>query len=819
MTKFIHRLFIVFVLLFSLLLIGCGNNAQEVNNYKVNIHLEGGQGCPSEIEIKEGDEFSFATPTKVGYNFIGWFLEDGSLLSTSFNYSNDIDIYAKWEAKSYEVTLDSNGGTDITESKIIIKYDDTLTLPQVQKDGYTFEGWYNGDELVENGKWNTDNNISLVAKWTVKSFTITNGDNYKADDNRYNAPFVINTKYGEEFTLPTLEATGYTFLGWYNGNEKVVSGIYNYIDNIVVNSKWEANTYTITLDVNGGLALDNNTLTVTYGEEFTLPSASKTGYKFLGWYEGDTKYEESGIWNIDNNVTLQAKWDGNFYKINLDVNGGNALSSNSINAKYGSSFSLPTPKKTGYSFLGWYKGEEKIENGKYNYSENISLIAKWQVNNYEITLDVNGGTLLGQNKINVTYEATFTLPSTTRQGYTFSGWYNGNTKVEAGIWQIGSNVTLVAKWDANNYKISLDVNGGNALTNNTLNVPYDSNFTLPTPTKTGYTFLGWFKGEELVVNGKYYYLDNLSLTAKWKANNYELTLDVNGGSVLDQTKINVTYDASFTLPTVTRQGYTLNGWYNGNTKVEAGTWKFEENIALKAKWDIINYDIKYYDGDELILDFDNNLYSFNIESDNFALPIYTKDGYVFRGWYLNKELSGNVITNIDASNLEELVVYAKLEVEVIKNVNLTLELNDGYWFNYDLETISTLRNMFKNDAIITGEQFVSQYGDKAAVVAFLTKTSVLGKDIYKWDFLLDYFSNVNTNDNMQYFFTYYLANHAVPSTQVATLAGFSDPFDNYYLSYDAYLWYVASGTSKTNTNGGRNIISAGNVYDTLTVGI
>lgn len=222
------------------------------------------------------------------------------------------------------------------------------------------------------------------------------------------------------------------------------------------------------------------------------------------------------------------------YKIIFDSNGGTPFQT--IVLEEGEDILIPAedPRKEGYEFLGWYLNGEPYRLEKMP-AEDILLVAKWeklpdQVIEYTITLDVNGGNPLGTNDpytISGESGSIISLPTPTRDGYNFLGWYNGEVKFEETVMP-KENLTLVAKWEklpdpVVEYTVTLDENGGNPLLENTFKGEAGTALVLPIPTRDGYVFLGWYKGEtkfeETVIPS-----ENITLIAKWEEVNVEDTV-------------------------------------------------------------------------------------------------------------------------------------------------------------------------------------------------------------------------------------------------------------------------------------------------------
>lgn len=172
-----------------------------------------------------------------------------------------------------------------------------------------------------------------------------------------------------------------------------------------------------------------------------------------------------------------------------------------------------------------------------------ALYCQWTANSYNVTFDANGGTTPTASK-SVTYDSTYgALPSPTKKGYTFNGWYTaktGGTKVtNTTKVAITAAQTLYAQWTANKYTVTFDKNNPNTTDNITLNkttlsVTYDSTYaSLATASKPGYTFAGWYTaktgGTKIDNSTKVQITANQTLYAHWTANEYVVIYGRNGG--------------------------------------------------------------------------------------------------------------------------------------------------------------------------------------------------------------------------------------------------------------------------------------------------
>ena len=465
---------------------------------------------------------------------------------------------------------------------------------------------------------------------------------------------------GHEFHLPeTYNITGHSFSYWTDSDGNKITSVTPYGD-MEVYAHAPGNSYTVNLDPAGG-NLNENTFTVTYDESYALPTPTRLGYDFLGWYEGDNNIPSSGFWGLDAgaDINLIARWSPIAYSITYELNGGSNSALNPKSYTIEDAFSFRSPTKTGYTFLGWFDEQGNaiaaIEVGS---TGDLNLSARWNDGNaYVVALDPNGGE--ASSTIDVQYDHTYTLPTPTRPGYDFLGWYAGSTSIAiTGTWRYSSDVSVSAHWSIITYAISYQLNGGTNFSLNPNSYTVESNITLRSPSKTGYTFEGWYDQQgNLVSSIQTGTTGNLSLTAHWNdGNDYVVSLNANGGEVSSST-VNVQYDHTYALPTPNKTGYEFLGWYSGSTKISnSGTWRYTSDKSLTAHWSIITYSISYVlNGGS---NNSSNPRSYTIE-DSITLADPVKEGYTFEGWY---DSNNQRIDSIPSGNVGNLTFIARWEV-------------------------------------------------------------------------------------------------------------------------------------------------------------
>ena len=427
-------------------------------------------------------------------------------------------------------------------------------------------------------------NVTMHAVYTVTF----NGNGGTAN------PTSKTVTYGSTYgTLATATKTGYTLEGWYtaaSGGTKVDAGTKVTITaNQTLYAHYKANTYTVTFNGNGGTASQaskNVTYDSTYG---TLPTASRTGYTFSGWYtstSNGTKIDTGTKVTITGNQTLYARWTANTYTVTFNGNGGTVSSSSKKVSYDGTYGTLPTASLTGYTFQGWYTaksgGTQVVAGTKVTITGNQTLYARWKANTYTVVFNGNGGTISGNSSKTVTYNATYgTLPTASRTGYTFTGWYtatSGGTQVAAGTTvKITGNQTLYAQWRANTYTVTFNANGGSVSTGSK-SVTYGGTYgTLPTPTKSGNRFDGWFTaatgGTQVATGTKVSITSNQTLYAHWTVIEYTVTLERGNFS-------------AYGSRVYSRTSSAYNKWQSGGgtlTKKSSGSYYLDGSPKFKIK--------------------------------------------------------------------------------------------------------------------------------------------------------------------------------------------------------------------------------------------
>ena len=380
------------------------------------------------------------------------------------------------------------------------------------------------------------------------------------------------------------------------------------------------------------------------------------------------------------------------YTITYRLNGGtNAKSNPAFYYVTTATIKLANPTRTGYTFKGWYsdsKFKTKVTYIKKGSTGNRTLYAKWSANTYTIKFSGNGaksGSMA--SKTSLKYGISYMLPANTFQakiGYIFNGWntkadgsgksYANKASVKNLTSKNGGVVTLYDQWKKVKYTITYKLNGGtNAKGNPSSYYVTTLTIKLANPTRTGYTFKGWYADSSYrtkvtsITKGS---TGNRTLYAKWSANTYTIKFNGNGaksGSMA--SKASLKYGISYTLPANTFQakiGYIFNGWntkadgsgksYANKASVKNLTSKNGGVVTLYAQWKKVKYTITYKLSGGTNAKGNPAFYYVTTTTIRLANP--TRAGYTFKGWYADSSFKTKV-TEIVKGSTGNRTMYAK----------------------------------------------------------------------------------------------------------------------------------------------------------------
>lgn len=481
------------------------------------------------------------TPTKEGHTFSGWDRETPATMP-----AEDITISGSFTPNKYDATFYKDG---VLFATVPTDFGQVPVAPTegLEKVGYTFTGW--NPALTAIGVDGARYDAMYVAQnvdYKVNVYTM-------GLDGNYGEPEVLSytATADSSVTYPAAEKTGFTI-----ADNSVLSGTVAPDGSLVLSVYYSRNQYTFKTVVDGVEA----PVTYYYGADIEAPAAPvKEGYTFVKW---DATIPAT---MPARDVTVTAVFKINQYTITFVTDGGTAVAP--ITQDYGTAVTAPSaPTKVGYTFAGWDKAiPETIP------AEDMTITAKWTVNQYTITFNTDGGSDVAP--ITQDYGTAVAAPAApTKAGYSFAGWYKDGVAYTFTTMP-AEDITLTAKWSTDSHNAIFVIDGVETI----VPTEFGQVPVAPPASKIGYTFTGWDK--ELVAMGT----EDVTYTAQFKANTYDAIFDANGGAFADgKTSVTVptVFDTAIVAPTEepTRYGYTFNGWSPAVGNMTS------EGITFTAQW-------------------------------------------------------------------------------------------------------------------------------------------------------------------------------------------------------------------------------------------
>lgn len=572
-------------------------------------------------------------------------------------------------------------------------------LGSFDREDRVFDGWNtkedgSGTDYGEGQEVWPEKTLYLYGKWKDK-FTVTYDYNGGTGStaSAYSAP-------GYPAALPGAAREGYLFKGWFEDEGlKMPAGQegeeYTAYADITLYAAWEEEAETpeerpeatVTFDADGG-EMEGGDITAKVGSTIVLPSCTKEGYEFTGWYDGDTCVGQAGEdYTVAGDITLKAHYirkEAPTCTVSFDTDGGKEISP--MKVEKGKAVKLPEAEKEGHIFLGWYKAKEggTRMGTELTVTEDTMLYARWEKESQKpeekpeatVTFDADGGKMEGGD-ITAKVGDTITLPGCTKEGYEFVGWYDGDASVgPAGEqYTVTGDVTLKAHYEKKaevTYLITFDPNGGRRA--EPVKAAKGERITLPGTEKSGYVFLGWYTekkggilfglaGDELEV------AKDMTVYALWEKEKAEGTGDkgqetckvafhTEGGSLKNQT-LTIVKGAGLYLPLPEKKGYDFTGWYLDKSLTQfAGAYRDSYRITkdtdFYAKWEKAKEEDKKDDNtdqgnnaetaDTYTVKYDANGGTVKESSARVTkgkgvkLPAAEREGYAFTGWYTDKQI-------------------------------------------------------------------------------------------------------------------------------------------------------------------------------------
>lgn len=345
--------------------------------FDVVFDLNGAEGSIDIQHIEKGGKVLKPNdPVRTGYTFKGWKFDGKDWDFNESVVTGVTIITADWEAIDYQMTYTSlNEGGIIFEYGKTFHYNDTVTVIALPKKGYSLEGWYLDDDLDhpvstdDDYSFNMpDKDYEISAKWI--QYTLTTSKNI--DGGTITSYSAAPITAGTSVTLEAQTTTGYTWLGWYKGDNLISSDTtFTYEmerENVNIVAKWGLYTLTTTINIDEAgsiLPLYNND-GIEVGSSITLSASANTGYVFKGWYINDEQVGTNPTYTFtmgSNNLVVEARFDYDYVPLNLTRNiedAGTVEGAGSYQYKEERPIAAITTDEK-YKFIGWYLNDVLVD--------------------------------------------------------------------------------------------------------------------------------------------------------------------------------------------------------------------------------------------------------------------------------------------------------------------------------------------------------------------------------------------------------------------------------------------------------------------------
>lgn len=566
---------------------------------------------------------------------------------------------------TYEVSFESN--MDVSVDSV-----STNNMGKVEKpidpyfEGFSFVGWYYDEELTVPFNFDTKINrdITLYGKWEIKKVKVNliYGDSVFCQ---------YEYSYGDVITTiaePKLE--GYTFDGLFFDQ--------NYVQ------KYENTEIVLKEDLNFYIKFDMKQINVSIIVDAEEKESSmhnyatsisdisvpyKEHYDFDGWYYDSSYTNKVAYYQIlKSDIKLYGRFVPKQYKVSFFDN--NVLSK-SIDVAYGTKlYDTFDVTKAGYHLLGLYFDSELslAVDENYSISNNIDIYTKWEINQYNIELYVDG-TLY--KSLNMNYnDSLISIDKPNKEHYVFSGWYldEAMTQLVSSDSVVNSKIKLYGKFNLQKFDIFL-YDGKSII--NKYSLEYGTKLSVITlPTKEGYTFVNFYLDDELelLANMDEDVTSSKTLYTKWTINSYQVELIIDSETKDIVTKKYMETLVDYANPT--KEGYLFSGWFTDESYNVSfsKTQPIKQNITLFAKWTDLNK-VPY----KVIYKLEN------ISNSNYTIKktdlLYGKLNEVVSADILSFEgfdvVDANIFGTVSFENMLELEVLYKR-----KTYDITFYVND-----------------------------------------------------------------------------------------------------------------------------------------------
>ena len=388
-----------------------------------------------------------AVPTMKGYTFTNWTTAGGEPTNYFTMPDREVTVVANWSPNVHQVTWQSNGATVRTDR---VAFDEKLTEPVLDpREGYDLLGWKIGDDYLMPFYTMPDENITVIADWAPKSYTLTwmEGEETLMTE---------GVAAGKTVTNPGIVKKGYTLTSWTVDGQNVTDSFTMPAKDTVAQTTWTLNKHTVTWEI---LGVTVKTDTVEYGSSLTAPILSRVHFTQGFWYVNGEELTDA-YRMPDRDITVQGYWFADSYALRyLAMDGTTVLETK--NVLYGAP--LPegpeAPAVEGRTFTQWLLNGNPVPDGYTMPAQAVDLLAGYDANTYKVTWYADkkaqaDGIVLREDAAVSYNDALPTAPDAgVMEGYSFANWLIDGAEIPADFTMPAQDVVVVGSWTIHEHMI------------------------------------------------------------------------------------------------------------------------------------------------------------------------------------------------------------------------------------------------------------------------------------------------------------------------------------------------------------------------------
>ena len=618
---------------------------------------------------------------------------------------------------SYTISYAAGGGSGSSPvSPTTVINGSTFIVPAntFTRDGYSFAGWSDGTNIYQAGDTypSASGNVTLTATWAASSLTIT------YDSQSGSAISTGSTTTGGSIASSpgTPTRAGYTFAGWFiastGGSAISFPYTHSQTSNFTLYAQWTGDALTPeigeVLTTNDGFTVSQKNYDSSFTYSFTLTNGALATMDITNGLITVTNLSVGTSSTItitttrSNYQTGTATATGNptpYKTVIFDANGG-AGSMNAQSARTTTTLSSNTFTRQYYEFAGWNlnsdgTGNTYSDGQTFDFSSDITLYAIWNPITFIVSYDSQGGSAVtnGSTTYNGKIASAPTQP--TRSGHTFLGWFTAASGGSVITFEYThnqtSNFTLYAQWSADTLTITYDSQGGSSISSGSTTTGGSIASSPGTPTRSGYTFLGWFTaasgGSAISFPYTHSQTANFTLYAQWSADTLTITYDSQEGSAISAGSTTAGGSIASSPGTPSRAGYTFNGWIVTASGGSAITFPYTHSqtasFTLYAQWSANTLNITYdANGGSTPA---GGSATTTTDSTISTLATTSRSGYTFNGWFTQSSGGTQITTSAAHNQTASFTLYAQWSESSTANVITFSSIsNQSYGATLDL---------------------------------------------------------------------------------------------------------------------------------------